>query len=73
MVHAGAVFLVGFPSGIAGVVAVAGMLVLGMIILALGAFAYKSLTSGIEWPEDKEPADDEARKSHNEDDEWDYY
>lgn len=73
MVHAGAVILAGFPSGIAGVVAVAGMLVLGMIVLALGAFAYKSLTGGIEWPEDKEPADDEARKSHSDDDEWDYY
>lgn len=73
MVHAGAVILVGFPSGIAGVVAVAGLLVLGMIILALGAFVYKSLTGGIEWPEDKEPAEDEARKSHSDDDEWDYY
>ncbi len=73
MLHVGAVVLAGFPSGIAGVVAIVGALVLGLIVLALGAFVYRSLTGGIEWPEDREPAEDEARKSHNEDDEWDYY
>lgn len=73
MSTAGAVVLAGFPSGIAGVVAIAGVLMLGLIVLALGAFAYKSLTGGIEWPDETEPAEDEARKSHDEDDEWDYY
>ena len=73
MLHAATLILAGFPSGIAGVVAAAGALVLGLIVLALGAFVYKSLTGGIEWPEDKEPSDDEARKSHSDDDEWDYY
>lgn len=73
MLDSGAVILAGFPSGIAGIVGIAGVIVLALIVLALGAFAYKSMTGGIEWPEDKEPADDEARKSHDEDEEWDYY
>lgn len=73
MLHTDALMQAGFPSGIAGVVAIAGVVVLAMIVLALGAFAYKSMTGGIEWPEDREPADDEVTKSHSEDDEWDYY
>lgn len=73
MLNAGAVLMAGLPSGVAGVVAFAGVLVLGLIVLALGAFVYRSLTGGIEWPDDREPAEDEARKSHDEDEEWDYY
>lgn len=73
MLDAGVVIFAGLPEGVAGIVAAAGLLVLGMIILALGAFVYKSLTGGIEWPEDKEDDDDKATKSHSDDDEWDYY
>lgn len=73
MLHADAIVLAGFPSGISGIVGIAGALVLGLIVIALGTFAYKSMTGGIEWPEDKEPSEDEATKSHSDDDEWDYY
>lgn len=51
---------------------IAATVVLLLIVVALGAFAYKSLTGGVEWPEDREEDDDALRRG-DQDDEWDYY
>jgi len=58
-----------------GAVALAASLLLLMMVVALGAFAYKSLRGdGIEWPDDREPEDDEGGvRQGSDDDEWDYY
>jgi len=57
-----------------GAVALAASLILVMMIVALGAFAYKSLRGdGIEWPEDREPDEEDGVSRGNDDDEWDYY
>ncbi len=51
------------------VIAAMGLLVL--MLVALGAYAYKSLRGdGIEWPEDTETEDGVSR--NDEDDEWKY-
>jgi hypothetical protein len=68
----------------AQVVAVVGTLVLLLLLVALGAFAYRSLSGdGIEWPGDvdREPdgpggegaAGDEEVRRGDRDDEWKYY
>lgn len=52
---------------------IAGTLLLLLALVAFVAFAYKSLRGdGIEWPEDREPEDDELQQG-NEDDEWKFY
>lgn len=67
--------LVQFGGGLvesAGQVAViAAMLLLVLMLVALGTYAYKHIRGeGIEWPEDKQH-DDGVSKS-NDDDEWKY-
>lgn len=62
----------GIPEAIPDLVGVGSALVLVLMLVAIGAFAYKSLTGGVEWPEDREPDDDALRKG-DPDDEWDYY
>jgi hypothetical protein len=60
-----------FQSAIQLVLA-AGSLVLLLMIVALGGYAYKQLRGGgVEWPDD-EP-DDDGVTSGDADDEWDYY
>ena len=64
----------GLPGAVGGAVALAASLVLVLMVVALGAFAYKSLRGdGIEWPEDREPNDEDGVSRGNDDDEWDYY
>lgn len=62
----------GLPDVLLGLVGIAGMVVLLMILVALGGFAYKSYTGGIEWPDEKEEDEDELRTGDS-DDEWEYY
>jgi hypothetical protein len=62
----------GLPEIIPDLIGLAGTLVLVLILVALAGFVYKSLSGGIEWPED-EPADEDALRRGDEDDEWDYY
>jgi hypothetical protein len=40
--------------------------------VAVAGTVYKSMTGGIEWPEDRED-DDTVRRSHDDDDEWRYH
>jgi hypothetical protein len=64
----------GLPEVVGGALGLAASLVLLMMVVALGAFAYKSLRGdGIEWPEDREDADDDEVRTGSDDDEWDYY
>lgn len=62
----------GIPDIIPDLVGIAGTVVLVLMLVALGGFAYKSLTGGVEWPEDREEDDDALRRGES-DDEWDYY
>lgn len=62
----------GLPDVLPGLVAIGGTIVLLLMLVALGGYFYKSLTGGIEWPDDREP-DDDALQRGDEDDEWDYY
>jgi hypothetical protein len=52
-------------------------LLLVMMLVALGVYAYKHLRGdGIEWPEDKESTPDSVTdgvSKGDSDDEWDYY
>lgn len=66
------VLQLGLPDILPGLVAVGGTIVLVLLLIALGGFVYKSLTGGIEWPEDREEGDESLRRG-DEDDEWDYY
>jgi hypothetical protein len=63
----------GLPDIVTDLVGLAGTLVLLLIVVALGAFVYRSLTGGVEWPEDKEQDEDTVRRSHDDDDEWEFY
>ena len=62
----------GFAGSAAQVAVTVGSLLLVMMLVALGTFAYRNLRGdGVEWP-DEEPEDDEVRRG-DEEDEWDYY
>ena len=76
------VLAAGLPESVGGAVMIAGTIVLLLMLVALGAFAYKSLTGdGIEWPDDgtEDPdgqystGGDEELTKGGEDDEWKYY
>ena len=62
----------GLPEVLPDVVGIAGTVVLVLILVAAGGFVYKSMTGGIEWP-DEEPEDEEGLRRGGQDDEWDYY
>lgn len=69
----------GFGSGLAEsfaqIVPLAGTLVLLLMLVALGSFAYKSLRGdGIRWPDeiDEDDQDRDARRG-DPDDEWEFY
>jgi len=57
--------------------AVAGTVVLLLILVGLGAFAYKSLVGdGIRWPDEREEADSEEDNGvvqGSREDDWKYY
>lgn len=59
-----------FPfESIGGLVALAGAVVLLFLVVAFGAFVYRSVIGdGIRWPDER--ADDEVRRT--DDDEWKY-
>lgn len=62
----------GLLESAAQVAIIAGTLVLVLMLVALGGFAYKQLRGGgIEWPEE-DPGNDDTGRSGDAD-EWDYY
>lgn len=64
----------GLFDAVSQLVVTAGTVILVLMLVALGAFAYKSLRGdGIEWPDDREEADDEVHHATGDDDEWEYY
>lgn len=63
---------VGLPDIVPGLIAVAGTVVLVLMLVAMGGYLYKSMTGGVEWPEDREEDPDAVRRGE-EDDEWEYY
>lgn len=67
-----AILQLGIPEIIPNLVGIAATVVLLLIVVAAGGFAYKSLTGGVEWPEDRDEDDDSLSKG-DQDDEWDYY
>ncbi|MFT4922206.1 MAG: hypothetical protein ACI8XM_001419 [Haloarculaceae archaeon] len=72
----GAVVLAGLPDAFGGVAAIGAMIILGMILAALGSYAYKQLRGdGVEWPDEdpEEPGEDDGLRQADSDDEWDYY
>lgn len=63
----------GFVELAGPIVAAAGSLVLLLMVVALGGYAYKQLRGdGVEWP-DEDPDSDDGVTSGEADDEWDYY
>lgn len=67
-----AVLQIGIPEIIPDIVGIAATVVLLLIVVALVGFAYKSLTGGVEWPDEREEDDDSLSRG-GQDDEWDYY
>jgi hypothetical protein len=53
-------------------VTIAGTLVLVLIVLAAGAFAYRAYTGTLTWPTDT-PKDPEELQRGADDDEWRFY
>jgi hypothetical protein len=53
-------------------VTIAGTLVLVLIVLAAGAFAYRAYTGTLMWPTDTPEDPDELHRG-SDDDEWKYY
>ena len=47
-------------------------LVLVLMVVAFGAFVYRSLTGGIEWPDDADEEADNEGVTRSHDDEWKY-
>jgi hypothetical protein len=73
----GPLLLQSFGGGLLGTLAqaavLAGTLLLLLMCVALGGYAYKQLRGdGVEWP-DETPEDDDEVRSGDADDEWDYY
>lgn len=71
------VLQLGLPDIVTDLVGIAGTVVLLLIFVALGAYVYKSMTGGIEWPSDTqatpgEESEEELREGRS-DEEWEYY
>jgi hypothetical protein len=64
----------GLLESISQVAVVGGTLVLVLMLVALGAFAYKSVRGdGIQWPDDVDDEDDDGTvRRDRSDDEWKY-
>ncbi|PSP85008.1 hypothetical protein BRC83_03620 [Halobacteriales archaeon QS_1_68_17] len=67
----------GMLESVAQVAVLAGTLVLLLVLVAFGAFVYKSVRGdGITWPDEKDAenpeSEDGVRRGGN-DDEWDFY
>ncbi|AEM59322.1 hypothetical protein HISP_19120 (plasmid) [Haloarcula hispanica N601] len=67
----------GLLESVGQVAAVAGTVVLLLMLVGLGAFAYKSLIGdGIRWPDEREEADseeDDGVVQGSREDDWKYY
>ena len=61
----------GLTEAFSQVVVGAGAVVLLLMCVALGAFVYKSLRGGIEWP-DEQSDEEEGVSRSSDDDEWKY-
>lgn len=67
--------VVGIMDAVGGLVSIAGSVILLLMLIGLGGFAYKSLRGdGIRWPDEnaEEQSDDEVQRG-DDDDEWKYY
>jgi hypothetical protein len=62
----------GLTEAFSQVVVGAGAIVLLLILVALGSFAYKSLNGGIEWPDEQSADEQEGVSQTSDDDEWKY-
>ena len=62
----------GLPEVIPGLVGIGSAVVILLMLVAMAAFAYRSMNGGVEWPEDREE-DEDALRQGGPDDEWDYY
>jgi len=65
----------GIMDAVGGVLSIAGSVILLLMLIGLGGFAYKSLRGdGISWPDEdaEEPSEDEVTRG-DDDDEWEYY
>ncbi|MFC7076896.1 hypothetical protein [Haloarcula halophila] len=65
----------GILESVSQVAAAAGAFVLLLMLVALGSFAYKSLSGdGIRWPDETEETEQEDGVSRGgDDDEWEFY
>jgi hypothetical protein len=64
----------GLLESISQLAVIGGTLVLVLGLVAFGAFVYKSLRGGIEWPDDvDEDANDGEVRRGDSDDEWEFY
>lgn len=64
----------GLSESLAQFAVLAGTLVLVLALVALGAFAYKSLRGdGIRWPDEVDGDREEGARRGEPDEEWDYY
>jgi hypothetical protein len=67
----------GFMETVGGAAVAAGTVILVLMLVAMGTYAYKQLRGGgVEWPEDKEEPPEETGDGLSEggdEDEWDYY
>ncbi|MDS0280717.1 hypothetical protein [Haloarcula onubensis] len=61
----------GLTEAFSQVVVGAGAVVLLLMLVALGSFAYKSYNGGVEWP-DERPEEDGVSEGED-DDEWKFY
>jgi hypothetical protein len=61
----------GLTESFSQVVVGAGAVVLLLMLVALGSFAYKSLNGGIEWPDEQDDDEDGVSRG-GDDEEWKY-
>ena len=78
MVFAGLQIGSGMLESLSQVAVIAGTGLLVLMLVALGGFAYKSLSGdGVTWPEDVDDEGEEGQgqglRKGDQDDEWDYY
>jgi hypothetical protein len=63
----------GLTESVAQIAVVAGMVVLMLMLVGLGGFAYKNLRGdGVRWPDEREESGEGAQRG-SDDDEWKYY
>jgi hypothetical protein len=64
---------IGIPEFVPDLIGLASVVVLLLMLAALGGIIYRTMTGGIEWPDDKEHDEDSVRRSRDDDDEWEFY